>query len=162
MQPIHQSSAYAIRALTHLARHPGDGFQAGQDMARELGLPAPFLAKLLQPLVARGMLASQRGRGGGFRLAVDPGQVTLLDIVETQEPPWRGRQCLLGQAECSDERACPMHDFWKRASSQARAELSATTLADIVRFCERRPGSGYPGQGPRRGGGKRRALRKQS
>jgi Rrf2 family protein len=155
MQPISHSSTYAIRALTYLARHQADGLQAGQAVAKALGLPAPFLAKLLQPLVARGLLASQRGRRGGFRLAVDPDQVTLLDIVESQEPLWRGRRCLLGQEECSDERACPLHDYWKRASAEARAKLSATTLADILRFCDRSPRSGYPGRGARRARGRR-------
>ena len=116
MRPITQSSEYAIRALTHLGRNYGDGFHLAHEMARELGMPAPFLTKILRPLVECGLLESQRGRNGGFRLAHPPAQVTLHQIVASQEPLGLPRRCFLGQSECSDDRACPMHDFWKRAS----------------------------------------------
>jgi len=162
VQPITQSSAHAIRALTHLALQDPGEFQLGKDMARELGVPAPFLVKLLQPLVARGLLESQRGRGGGFRLALDPAEITLFRIVDAQEHLSRARQCFLGQTECSDERACPMHEFWKQAAGDLLARLSATTLADIARFCDRRPGSGYPNRAGPPGGRARRGKASSS
>lgn len=145
MNPISRSSEYAIRALTYLAMQgPEASFVLAKHMAEELGIPAPFLGKILQPLVARGLLESQRGRRGGFRLARPPVEVTLFQIVDAIEHLGSGRQCFLGQAECSDDRACPMHEYWKVASEQFDAQLSNTTLADLVRFCERSPQSGYP------------------
>ena len=62
--PIARSSEYAIRALTYLASWEGDGYCLARRMAEDLGIPAPFLGKCLQPLVVRGLLASQRGRCG--------------------------------------------------------------------------------------------------
>lgn len=143
--PISRSSEYAIRALTYLAQRGDDqGYCLAREMAEILGIPAPFLGKCLQPLVARGLLASQRGRNGGFRLALPASQIPIYDIVDSQEHLGRSRQCFLGQAECTDERACPMHDFWKEASNQFISRLANTTLADILRFCETKPESGYP------------------
>jgi Rrf2 family protein len=146
--PISQGSEHAIRALTYLAQRPDDGYQLIRDMAGRIGVPAPFLAKVLQPLIAQGVLESQRGRGGGVRLAQPAAEVTLHRIVDSQEHFEAAGTCFLGQAECSDERACPVHDFWKRAKADYQEKLLATTLADVVRFCVDRPGSGYPQRPP--------------
>jgi len=144
MIPISRSSEYAIRALTYLAIQAGDGYCLARDMARALEIPAPFLGKVLQPLVNQGLLRSQRGRNGGFRLGQAPEAITLLEIVDSAEHLARSRQCFLGQAECTDERACPMHDYWKPAAGAFTARLASTTLADLVRFCQESPESGYP------------------
>lgn len=145
LTPISRSSEYAIRALTYLAQpQHGAGYYLVRDMARELAIPAAFLGKILQPLVARGILESQRGRGGGFRLHLPASEISLHRVVDAIETLDGKRACFLGQAECSDERACPMHTYWKAASAAFEERLSSTTLADLVRFCEERPSSGYP------------------
>lgn len=146
MNGISRSSEYAIRALTYLAQQDDDTtFHLAREMAEHLDIPAPFLGKILQPLVTRGILSSQRGRNGGFRLAHPPSEVTLFQIVDAQEHLGRSRQCFLGQAECSDERACPMHAYWKDASELFLARLANTTLSDLVRFVVENPESRYPG-----------------
>ena len=148
MNPISQASEHAIRALTYLAQRRADGYQLIRDVARQIDVPAPFLAKILQPLVAQGVLESQRGRGGGVRLALPPSDVTLYRIVDPEEHLERTRQCFLGQAECSDDRACPVHEFWKHTSNAYREQLRTTTLADVVSFCGDHPESGYPRRAP--------------
>jgi len=148
MSLIGHASEHAIRALTYMAQNHGEGYHLVRSMAAELQLPQAYLAKVLQPLAARGVLESQRGRGGGFRLARPPREVRLHEIVDSQENLGRARECFLGQAECSDERACPMHEFWKRTSQDFLARLQATTLQDVVRFCSERPESGYPSVRP--------------
>lgn len=141
---ISRASEYAIRSLTFLAMQERDSFYLARDMAERLEIPAPFLAKILQPLVSRGLVRSQRGRSGGFRLARDPAEITLFQIVDAQENLGKIRQCMLGQAECSDERACPLHHYWTRASDEYLAILDSTTLRDLTRFNEQRRESGYP------------------
>lgn len=143
MSPISRSSEYAIRAMTYLAGRT-EGFHLARDMADALEIPAPFLGKVLQPLVMRGLLQSQRGRNGGFRLAARPEEVALYQIVDAIEHLGRTRQCFLGQAECTDDRACPMHDYWKSAATSFLTRLAGTTLADLLRFGDTRPESGYP------------------
>jgi len=149
VQAISQASEHAIRALTYLAQRREEGYQLIRDVALQIDVPAPFLAKVLQPLVTEGVLESQRGRGGGVRLALSPAEVTLYRIVDPHEHLGGARQCFLGQAECSDERACPVHEFWKRTSGSFQEQLRTTTLADVVRFCGNRPESGYPRRAPR-------------
>lgn len=141
---LSRSSEYAIRALTFLARQNDGRHHLSRDMAEELGLPAPFLGKVLQPLVTRGVLHSQRGRSGGFRLARPAHEVTLIEIVDAQETLGPAETCLLGQSECSDATACPLHTYWKAASGAFRERLVRTTLADLVRYASEHPECAYP------------------
>ena len=141
---LSRSSEYAIRALTFLAQQSGEDFHLARDMAQQLGIPAPFLGKVLQPLVARGILFSQRGRSGGFRLALPPDKVTLLQIVDTQESLGRARQCILGQPVCTDEFPCPLHAEWRSFADTFLARLSDTTLHDLVDYCAANPQCRYP------------------
>ena len=142
--PLSRPSEHAIRALTYLANRPGQEPVLTRVLAEELEIPAPFLAKVLHPLIQRGFLSSQRGRGGGIRLVGRPEEIRLLDVVETLEHLGGPRPCFLGQAECSDDRACPMHDLWKRSWATHFQALERTTLASLVTFCQSDPASGYP------------------
>ena len=148
MIPLSRSSEYAIRALTHLAcQDDEESYCLVRQMAEHLAIPAPFLGKCLQPLVARGLLESQRGRGGGFRLAAAPEEITLYLIVDALEHLDRPRRCVLGQADCTDARACPLHEYWKATSEAFHAQLRSRTLADLVAFRARNPLCGFPGPG---------------
>lgn len=82
---LSRPSEYAIRTLTFLAGEPRGIHFMARDMGSRLGIPEKFLAKVLQPLAARGFLHSLRGRNGGFALARDPAQITLLQIVQECE-----------------------------------------------------------------------------
>jgi Rrf2 family protein len=149
LNPISRSTEYAVRALTFLAQHqPLGSYHLTRKMAELLGIPAPFLGKILQPLVALQILESQRGRNGGFRLVAKPGDVTVLQIAHSQETASAARSCFLGQAECSDERACPMHAYWKVAAGNFDLQMESTTLADLAQFCATNPESGYPAGTP--------------
>jgi Rrf2 family protein len=127
-----------------LAQHEQAGYLLARDIAERLNVPAAFLSKILQAFVARGLVVSQRGRSGGFQLARPAAEVTLFEIVDTQEHLDGVRECMLGQAECSDERACPLHQYWKRTSEEFLAMLHGTTLASLVRFCADDTRSNYP------------------
>lgn len=144
---LSRSSEYAIRALTFLAQHQRDGqHYLARDMAEQLGIPAPFLGKVLQPLVTRGLLHSQRGRSGGFRLDRPAAQIHLVQIVEAEETLGPANVCMLGQHECDDAHACPLHDTWIKVSNSFHDRLRRTTLNDLVEYCANTPGCAYPYQ----------------
>lgn len=141
---LSQSSIYAVRALTWLAQQTDHRFHLARDMAEVLGLPAPFLGKVLQPLVARGILHSQRGRSGGFRLARPASDVSLQQVVESQEDLEKRRGCVLGQTECSRHDVCPLHEWWSETTERFFATLEKTSLADMARFPAENPSCRYP------------------
>lgn len=90
---ISRTTDYAIRAAVLLAREKGGGFMLAREIARQEKIPAYFLAKILQDLARHGVLTSSRGPGGGFRLGMPAGDITLswlVDILDRQEaqPPY--------------------------------------------------------------------------
>lgn len=123
---------YAIRALVFLARFPREGAAPGMVIAREEGLPAPVLGKVLQELVRKGLLESRRGPGGGFRLARKPQLITLRDVVAAIDGLDQFAECAVGLEGCSDDSPCPLHDTWKDIRRQLMNNLEVTTLADMA------------------------------
>ena len=143
---LSQTAEYALMSVLYLADHGhGRPVRVGV-MARALGVPQNYLSKTCHALVRSGVLASMRGPAGGFRLAGDPAQVTLLSVVAPFDRIGGRRQCLLGRPTCSDRRACPVHESWKRAADQVARFFRTTTIADIAltaasaKSSSRRPG----------------------
>jgi Rrf2 family protein len=113
-----------------MARDPGP-YRGAQSIAATIGAPNTYLGKLLQQLSRRGILESQKGKGGGFRLARDPGDITLIEIVESLEEFNRNTQCLIGNKECSKEDPCPVHNEWKGVQESYFGMLTRTTLENL-------------------------------
>lgn len=128
---ISRSASYAIRALSFMAANAPTEWTLNREIARELALPPQFLTKILRSLASVGILASQRGKSGGFRLAKRPEQITLLDVVDAFDHVTERRRCLLGQAACSDESACALHSEWTIAYGTMLRMLEDRTLADL-------------------------------
>ncbi len=130
---LSSSSQYAIRALAHLAQRPERSeWMLARSIAEQLGIPASFLAKVLQTLTAQGVLESQRGRRGGFRLRRDPDRLSLFEVVELFDRLGQGRLCVLGQKVCDDDGACPLHYTWKHSVDAFIHRLRTTSLADVA------------------------------
>lgn len=131
-----QSAAtkYAIRAMCHLAEYGGGGGPVqAREIAQHLGIPYPFLSKILQELARRGILASTKGPGGGFRLVRPPEETSLHDLISVVEGPISETECMLGLDVCADEAPCPMHDFWKSYRATFRRRMESISLVDLVR-----------------------------
>jgi len=131
-----QSTGYAITALGYVAAGAGSPMLI-KDIAEATNLPHPYLAKIIHTLARRGLVVTRRGVGGGVLLARAPLEITLLDIAAALDDPLLDQRCMLGNAHCTDERACPAHGFWVGHRAQQIAFLRASTLADLAAF-ERR------------------------
>jgi Rrf2 family protein len=137
MFSVSQTTSYALLALTCLARDEKVWHLVGE-VSRCSGAATPYLAKVLHGLARSGLVETKRGYRGGYRLARPSEEIRLLDIIRAVEPPRIEQPCLLGMAQCSDDRACPMHEFWKSTRNEIMARLERTTLADVARFEESR------------------------
>ncbi len=137
MLSLSQTTGYAILALSCLdGCH--DQWVLARTIAKCTGVPLPYLSKLLHALAGSGLIHAKRGYRGGFQLARAADQISLLQIAEAVEgQSWLPR-CLLGLEECSDQRACPTHAFWKKERARIEAELAGMTLNDVARFEKQR------------------------
>lgn len=113
-----------------LSRDPSH-YAGAQSIAAATGAPRNYLGKLLQQLSRRGIVESQKGLGGGFRLARDPAEITLHDIIEPLEDLGRLTQCILGHDDCNRDAPCAMHSRWVPVRDAYLDMLTRTTLADL-------------------------------
>lgn len=123
--------AYAIRALSRLAMIRPEGFALLDEVCDGSHLPRHFVAKIFQDLVRRGLLASAKGRGGGFALARPANQITLYDIVAVIDGVESLDQCVVAMARCDDLQPCPQHDEWKAIRNNLKEYLRKTTLEQM-------------------------------
>jgi Rrf2 family iron-sulfur cluster assembly transcriptional regulator len=128
---ITRTGLHAVRAMAALARLPEGAYAGAARIARDIGAPPNYLSKLLQGLARAGLVRSQKGLGGGFRLARDPRHISLLDVVEPIEQVSRWSGCVLGHRSCSDEAPCAIHDRWKQVRTAYLRMLTKTTVADL-------------------------------
>lgn len=130
---LSQSVGYAIQALTCLG-DDAPSTKLIRDIAKQTGVPPAYLAKLIKRLADANLVTSKRGIKGGTWLRRPPEEITLMEISEAIDGrKWLGR-CLLGLEECTDERACPTHEFWRKARAGIQKKLEETSLADVMKF----------------------------
>lgn len=133
---ISRTSQYAIQALIYIALKEVGTPILSREVAEQLGVPAAYLAKIMQMLCKGGVLTSFRGRLGGFALKQKPEQIDLMRVMLVTEGQDFTKDCVLGLKECSDETACPMHVKWKPIKTEIINMLNdhnLATLADAVR-----------------------------
>jgi len=123
------ATGYALRALAAL---PEDGtYCLAKDLSSRLGLPGPYLAKILQGLVQADILASVRGPKGGFRLTRPAHRITVGEVVTAMEGPDAMDGCVMGFPACSGEHPCPLHDAWSAVKSQVSTSMTEATIRDL-------------------------------
>jgi Rrf2 family protein len=103
-----------------------------EEISEHEGVPRSFLAKIFQALHKADIVISQRGMGGGFKLARPPAQITLLQIIESVEGRIAFQRCLEDPVGCPKARTCVISKVLARAQNEMKAVFSATTLADLV------------------------------
>jgi len=129
---LSQTAEYALRTVLYLADRDDDRLIGVDELARALGVPRNYLSKTLHRLTRERILASARGKGGGFRLATDPRRLTLLQVVEPFDAISAEWRCLLGRPACDDRHPCPAHRRWKAVSTQVADFFRKTTVAELI------------------------------
>jgi len=129
MLSLSQTTGYAVRALSCL-RH--DQPSLIRDLSLKSGVAKPYLAKIVNLLVTKGLVFAKRGYRGGILLARPASQISLLQIVEAVDGQGWSQRCLLGWRDCSDALTCPMHELWAETKEVVRHSLANTTLADVA------------------------------
>jgi Rrf2 family protein len=115
---ITSKSRYAVVALAELARQ-GPGPVPISQVAERRGMPVQFLEQLFSTLRRGGLLVSQRGAKGGYRLARPADQITVLEVV----------QALDGVVGAEGKEA---GGIWAEGVEALRAIFRETTIAEIA------------------------------
>ncbi|CAN5733285.1 hypothetical protein BH23GEM9_BH23GEM9_20600 [soil metagenome] len=131
---LSHTAEYALRAILYIAQHETETELVRSDVVSEaLDVPRNYLSKILHTLGRERILLSTRGPTGGFRLARDPDEISLLQVVQPFHDFGAPRSCILGRPRCSDRNPCPAHNRWKGISEQVGDFFRNTTLGDLLR-----------------------------
>lgn len=136
MSILSNTCKYGIRATIYLALHEKENQKIGiKTIAEDLDIPTPFLGKILQTLVKHKILSSTKGPHGGFGLARDPAEITLLDIIEIIDGMDMFYECLIGLRTCRDYDPsfipCPLNKKFRPISKQLYELFKGETIASL-------------------------------
>ena len=121
----------AFQALQFIAAYDHERV-TGAELAEHLDVSPQYLPHVMAPLTHTGWVQSVSGPHGGYVLAADLDAISLLDLVEAVEGPIDESRCLhLGPIH-DGGLDCALHGPWTRAREALIAELSATTLGDMI------------------------------
>lgn len=122
---------YAVRALVALAAE-GGGPLPGSTIAKSQDLPAKFLEGILAELRRAGIVASQRGAEGGYRLARPASEITIADVMRAIDGPLAEVRGLRPEFTSYAGSAQSLKDVWIAVRASLRQVLEHTTLADVA------------------------------
>jgi Rrf2 family protein len=136
---LSQKTRYTIRALQHLADHYGEGPIQLAAIAEAQNIPSKFLTVILSEMARAGIVASQRGRDGGYWLGVPPVDVRYGDIVRLTRGsialvPCASRFAKKRCENCLPESDCRLRQLMLLVRDETAAVLDRLTLADAIDF----------------------------
>ncbi len=129
---LSKGAEYAIRGLVYIAGKKGADVAYVEEIAMARGIPRAYLSKLLQSLAKKGLLKSYRGQEGGFVLARNAREITLLEIIEAVEGQIYFNECLVRNGLCDREEICPVHDIWKECLNKFIETLGGYSVASVA------------------------------
>jgi len=138
MRQLSKRTQYSLRALYALARDYGHGPTLISRLSQEEAIPKKFLEQILLSLKGLGLVASKKGKGGGYKLVQPPEQITLAAVIRMIEGPiaplpcaseTRFRKC----DECVDIETCGTRIVMKEVRDAMADILERTTLASVCR-----------------------------
>lgn len=134
---LSQKTRYAIRALQHLADRHGDGLVQLSEISAKQNIPPKFLTVILSELTRYGIVASSRGRDGGYALAIAPIDLSYGDLVRVLRGslalvPCASRSAHEKCRNCIAEGECRTRALMLKVRDQTAALLDSTSLADTI------------------------------
>jgi len=133
---ISSKAKYGLHALIHLSEKYNTGPVLIADLARDEKIPKKFLELILLDLKNNGILESKKGKGGGYKLAKQPSDVKIGQVIRILDGPLAPVSCVSQTAykpckECKDEYHCGIRLVMKDVREAIANILDKTTLADI-------------------------------
>src|SRR5216117_2073813 len=133
MLRLSKKADYALIAMKHLALLGDGGSSSAREIAGLYAIPIELLAKVLQRLVRRGLLASQQGTRGGYQLVRMPSQISIADVIQAIDGPVSVTACSASDdGACEQFSKCNVRDPLWKVRERILAALGETTIAELA------------------------------
>jgi Rrf2 family protein len=129
---ISAKADYAVRAAIELAAAPDEKPVKAERIATAQGVPLNFLENILGELRHAGIVRSQRGAEGGFRLAKPADQITVADVIRAVEGPLASVRGGPPEEASYGGAATALPRVWIAVRANLRAVVEHVTLADLA------------------------------
>ena len=135
---ISKKTKYALNALVHLAHKYEQGPVLISSISLDENIPRKFLEAILLDLKNAGILASKKGKGGGYYLLKKPEDVNLADVMRLFDGPIALLPCVTYKyyqrcEECKDEETCGIRDVFMTVRNETVRILKENTLATVLK-----------------------------
>ena len=123
---------YGIHAMYDLAVHYGDGPQSIKMIAERQTIPEAYLEQLIALLRKAKLVISNRGAMGGYRLAHQPEEITVGQVLRALEGGLNLVDCLTEEEQCGKSCACPSRVVWLKIQQGLNNIVDGITLQDMI------------------------------
>ena len=124
---------YGLIALKHLAVNASQGVASAKEISECYHIPLPLLAKVLQKLNKSGLLRSEQGTNGGYRLGRDAREISTLDAIRTIDGPIILTHCFTEHGSCSQSDTCNVREPLRKVHEGILNLLGGISIWDLAR-----------------------------
>ncbi|MEE1244080.1 MAG: RrF2 family transcriptional regulator [Acutalibacteraceae bacterium] len=125
---------YALRVLIDLAEHNTGGYIPMKDIAERQGISLKYLERIIPVLSKNGIIDGVQGKGGGYRLIIEPSECNIGNILRLTEGDLAPVACLCKDAEpCDRADKCRTFPLWVEFYETVNRFFDSKTLEDIIK-----------------------------
>ena len=132
MDVLRKNTDYALRMMGNLAGRHGQEAVSVRVLAREEDVSYQFACKILQKLQAAGLVESEMGPAGGYRLCQEPERLTMLDVVRAMQGDVAVNRCTKTGDTCPRRSKCGVSGKLCELQQHVEAFLAAVKLQDLL------------------------------
>jgi len=133
MLRLSKKADYALIAMKHLALRGDAASSSAREIAELYAIPIELMAKVLQRLVRRGLLASHQGTRGGYQLARIPAEISVADVIQAIDGPVTVTACSTDDdGQCEQYSKCNVRDPLWKVKQRILSALGECTIADLA------------------------------
>lgn len=133
MNFLKQNSDYALRMIVNLAQaYQRDEVVSAHRLAEEEDVSRQFTAKILQKLAKAGLVESQMGPSGGYKLKMRPEEISMAQVIVAMQGPVCLNKCSPGIASCPRQPRCPISKVVHELENDIIRKLSNISIKDII------------------------------
>lgn len=130
---ISTKGRYALRIMIDLALNGNGNFISLKSIAERQEISNKYLEQIISLLNKAGLLEAARGNNGGYKLAKEPKEYTVGDILRASEGDLAPVYCVTGDGDCEKKHDCRTYAFWEGLDNVINEYVDSKTLEDLIK-----------------------------